>query len=128
MLTRLSNMRQSLPAQAVAVMVILSIAAFNLAHYLNLHLHVLPDGHKVVHSHPMKGQERTPDGHHHTEHEYVVISGMGKTLLADKPFFAQIITHIPHYVDRLIFPDEAALESFDAVRPDKRSPPFVTYT
>lgn len=66
--------------RAIAVFVVLAIVIFITANVLGLHLHVLPDGRVVVHSHPVDGGDEGKSRHQHTEHEYAVLSALRRPL------------------------------------------------
>ena len=66
--------------RAIAVLVVFAVALFVTANVTGLHLHVLPDGRVVVHSHPVDRDGEGGSRHRHTEHEYAVLSALGKPL------------------------------------------------
>lgn|GEM_PF-6119302 len=67
----------------VAVFLILSLTGFCTASLLSLHLHILPGGRVVAHSHPLpdNGDEHS---HDHTQQEYVALGKIAQILEADE--------------------------------------------
>ena len=60
---------------------ILSIAGFSAASLVSLHLHILPDGRVVVHSHSHSDTgNKTGRHHNHTQREYTVLSAVNHAL------------------------------------------------
>jgi len=66
--------------RAIAGLIVLAIATFVTANVHGLHVHVLPEGREVVHSHPVDGDEEGGSRHQHTEHDYAVLSALAKPL------------------------------------------------
>jgi len=70
----------SLLFRAAAIIVVLSIGGFIAASVICLHLHVLPDGRVVVHSHPLHKDEDNGSKHQHTAHQYAILTALGNLL------------------------------------------------
>ncbi len=66
-----------------AVAVSITLALFQLAYVSNLHVHVLPDGRVVVHSHPVERDSNSGSGHKHSQNEHAFLNALGKLLQAD---------------------------------------------
>ncbi len=70
----------SLPFRAAAIIVVLSIVGFIAVSVVCLHLHVLPDGRVVVHSHPVHKDDENGSKHQHTAHQYAILTALGNLL------------------------------------------------
>jgi hypothetical protein len=62
-----------------AIILMLSLMGFSAASLLSLHIHVLPNGRVVAHSHPHSDDD-SEHQHHHTAQEFVVLQVAGRTL------------------------------------------------
>ena len=116
----------SLMPRLVAVLVIISLATFRTAIFLTLHVHVLPDGRVVVHSHPVDKEEEQKSHHEHTDSEYALLTALGHLpqseaaeLRWSQPCFEPVPTRIEATGENLISPPIAG-------SPDKRAPPQIT--
>lgn len=65
-----------------AVVLLFAISGLSIAATANLHLHVLPDGRIVVHSHPGSG-ERNSGRHDHSSSDYLAWGAFAKILQVD---------------------------------------------
>ncbi len=69
----------SLAARLARAALLLALVTVNWGYFSGLHLHVLPDGRIIAHSHPVEG--RSPAGEHeHSNRDYVVHGEQGKLL------------------------------------------------
>ena len=119
------SLSQSRSAKIIAVAVVLAIASFSVASVLSLHLHILPDGRAVVHSHPFKKDRGEGARHHHTDHDYAVISVLAKVLLSAMQDLGWTSLHQYTCSSRLDQFEETAVSFVDTTSPNKRSPPSV---
>lgn len=71
-----------------AVAVVVTLALFQTAYISNLHVHVLPDGRIVAHSHPVERDSKSGSGHQHLQYEYSYLNALGKLLQADITTFS----------------------------------------
>jgi hypothetical protein len=72
----------------LAVIISASILAFVFTVYFNMHVHILPDGRIVAHSHALPQTDPSGNSHQHTNLELIVLnqfSGL-KSLLAGAVF------------------------------------------
>jgi len=74
------NTATTLLARITAAAVLLSLSAFQFTYLANLHLHILPDGRVVTHSHPTTHDDNDNGAHHHSQYEYAFLNAMGKIL------------------------------------------------
>ncbi|MFH1688278.1 MAG: hypothetical protein ABIE70_12255 [bacterium] len=112
--------------RVLATLVIIAIAAFNAAFYTGLHLHVLPDGRTVVHSHPVNRNEEGENRHQHSEQEYVVLASLAKLLLTDEPVLDSDVPRLEPVFSPLESSTDIVNSLFFASQQDERSPPSIT--
>ena len=124
---RLGSLSQSKLARAITVAVVLAIASFSAASVLSLHLHILPDGRAVVHSHPIKKDRSEGARHHHSDHDYAIISVLAKVLLSDMQGLGWTSLHQHTCSTRLELIVQTAVSFVDTASPNKRGPPAVTF-
>jgi len=67
----------------IAVFVALAIIGFKATSLITLHIHILPDGRVVAHSHPLPGNQDDDSKHKHTPHEYVILNAVVHSYQAD---------------------------------------------
>jgi hypothetical protein len=111
--------------KALVVVVFAAVATFNVSYFLGLHLHVLPDGRTVVHSHPV--DQNSQDGtHQHSANELAFLAGFAKLLLVDETEPHSVC--IPFVPCAFTAPDleTTNVVGYDGDSPHKRSPPAVT--
>lgn len=115
----------SLLVRAVAVLAIFAVATFNTAYVSSFHLHVLPNGRVVVHSHPVDGDEENGSRHQHTGHEYVILSALGSLLQVDHVAIDWSPVYIEPVTSLVEFSDENDIACLVARSINKRGPPKV---
>ena len=111
--------------RAIAVFVVLAIVIFITANVLGLHLHVLPDGRVVVHSHPVDGGDEGKSQHQHTEHEYAVLSALGGPLQVHSLEAGWSMVCIEPVSPLIEFSGESVISPVVARSDSNRSPPIV---
>ncbi len=65
----------------IAALLLLSLTGFSAASLFSLHLHVLPSGRVVVHSHPLP-DDNDERSHNHSQQEYVALEAATRILEA----------------------------------------------
>jgi len=113
--------------RAIAVFIVLAIVIFITASVLGLHLHVLPDGRVVVHSHPVDGGDEGRSRHQHTEHEYAVLSALGRPLQVHSLETGWSIVSIDPVSSLIEFSGESVTFPVVARSDSNRSPPVVIF-
>ena len=71
--------RHSVISRLIAVLVILSIAAFSAASLVTLHYHILPGGFVIAHSHPLPDDNHR-NNHEHSRQQYAVLDAASQIL------------------------------------------------
>lgn len=115
-------------ARAMAVLVILSVAIFDTAYVLGLHLHVLPDGRVVAHSHPVDRSEESGSQHQHTKQDYAVLSVFGRLLEVHAFAAGWSAICVESVGSCIVLSHENVISTFAALEVDKRAPPEVIST
>jgi len=121
-----SSLTSLLAFRAATLVVTLSIASFNIACAIGLHLHMLPNGRVVVHSHPVQKDKDGATGHQHSSDESAVLNACSKLLQSDDPIIT--LTHVsflpsPHWLE---FRSDDARSPSEVESVNKRAPPQVT--
>lgn len=65
----------------IAIFLLLSLTGFSAASLFSLHLHVLPGGRVVIHSHPLP-DDNDEHSHNHSQQEYVALEAATRILEA----------------------------------------------
>jgi hypothetical protein len=78
-LTILTMMRGSVIRLLICLTLMVTLVGYGAASLSTLHIHVLPDGRLVVHSHPLPDDEGRHE-HGHTQQEYVAIQAATRAL------------------------------------------------
>ena len=126
MKNRQSHITQSNFARLPAMLVVLAVAALSFTYHINLHLHILPDGRVVAHSHPLTPDDRGRAKHQHLGNEYAVLNALAKLLLTDKPEFSWSLPYFVTNTSRIDLPDDIAISRLTVKSPNKRGPPEST--
>ncbi|MBD3401752.1 hypothetical protein GF420_02565 [candidate division GN15 bacterium] len=126
MKTQLGSQKLSGPVASLAVLVVLALSAFQAASVLGLHVHVLPNGRVVVHSHPMDRDASGRSTHQHTEHDFAVLNAVGKVLQTDFPHFC--VSTSPEFEAsfQVVTSAEPVVVATVTTSAHKRSPPAVS--
>lgn len=107
----------------LAGLVLLALSLFGCAAVVGLHLHVLPDGRVVAHSHPTESNEKRSGQHTHSGQEYTRIGEYGKLLIADLARTAPPEAGALPPIAWVLTSDSAAALQLVYESPHKRSPP-----
>jgi len=105
------------------VVTLLALVSANAAYITGLHIHILPDGKVIVHSHPLE-KNRTPGNQHrHSSIDLAVLTSSGKLLLTTEPATVDTTpllspVRAEHQTDSRVQIPRIRLDS-----PNKRSPP-----
>ena len=67
----------SLLFRSTVIILIFSIAGFITVSVISIHLHVLPDGRIVAHSHQTDRGEENDSKHEHTPNQYAILTALG---------------------------------------------------
>ena len=115
----------SLLFRTAVIIVVLSITGFIAASVICLHLHILPDGRVVVHSHPVHKDEENGSRHQHTADQYAILTALGNLLQGyDFPIFWTPVSITPAFSWIYLYRDNAV--SYLVVGDvNKRAPPQV---
>ena len=110
--------------RALALLLIATLLTTGIASVVGLHLHVLPDGRLVVHSHPVSNRSSQ---HHHSSHEFALLDAATHHLFyGDLPMVAAA----PSPVSALLYvlqPSHGAFRApLDVITFADRAPPILS--
>lgn len=104
----------------------MTLATSGAACVLGLHLHVLPDGRPVVHSHPVDPGSKEGNRHQHSAHERAIIAGLFKSPSFHSPATTWSATILLLCACAIDGSSQTLRLLVDTSAPSKRSPPPVT--
>ena len=111
--------------RAMAILVILAVAIFDTAYVLGLHIHVLPDGRVVTHSHPIDRSEESGSQHQHSDYEYAVLTASGRVIQADCLHIGWSPVYIELATSWIELPDDNVISGLVSSSLNMRGPPKV---
>lgn len=122
------SMKKQVSYRLIAALVALAIISFKATSLLTFHIHVLPDGRVIAHSHPLPGSNDHEERHKHTSWEYIFLDAVGHSYQADD--LAVVNNHITikqvctRFEDGQINP-VTCIFFYSQI---KRAPPFVSFS
>lgn len=112
--------------RAVVFLVVLAVAFVSTVYVTGLHLHVLPDGRAVVHSHPVDKDKEDNSPHQHTTNEYAILSAQGRLGYVDSPLIVWSPVFVQPVTSWIELLDDNATSYSVARAINERGPPKIT--
>ena len=109
--------------RALALLLIVAMLTVGIASVVGLHLHVLPDGRLVVHSHPVSNRSSQ---HHHSSHEFALLDAAAHIFQGDLPSVAADLLPEPVLLYTLQAAHGAQRAPLDIISLADRAPPVLS--